>query len=455
MALYVRPTLVLTEALHLPARTSRDVQAACDPWFDLVGVDLDELRADLSSVRGGERIVRMEDCIRAARAGRYTVQLLSGHIGSGKSTELRWLSGRLEKDKEGRAFHVVFIDLERYLDIRDVGLPELLATMFAAILDDPELGKFASASTTAKKLWKSIVSWVKEAGVTIEGEMPVGVGKLKVTFKTSYGLQKAFRERAAKEVTSLMETLSDLIQEVRASLVKQGVEDLVLIVDKLDRMERLPLGDNTKRTTHDLFFLEQLPLIQNLPVHQIVTIPVTLHFTQGRLRQMFNGPCDVVLPMVAVRKRGEVVDAPEEAGIAALRALLARRIDLSVVFANEEAVRHAIVQSGGSIRDLFRIVTTGVLNKRDLGLAREDVDVVVKEFVSGMERLLQGRGILRDLHHIVKTGSFPEKFDDDMKQWLLYQLVVLEYNGETWYDVHPFARRTRAFRDADPAKAPA
>ena len=48
-----------------------------------------------------------------------------------------------------------------------------------------------------------------------------------------------------------------------------------------------------------------------------------------------------------------------------------------------------------------------------------------------------------------------ENFDDERKQWLLYHLVVLEYNGETWYDVHPFARRTRAFRDAGVPQAPA
>ncbi len=77
---------------------------------------------------------------------------------------------------------------------------------------------------------------------------------------------------------------------------------------------------------------------------------------------------------------------------------------------------------------------------------------IVLTVVGNMERLLQGRPFLAALHHIVKTGSFPGDFGDEARQWLLYELVVLEYNGDTWYDVHPFARRTHAFIEA--GKAP-
>lgn len=448
MALRTRPKLVLTDEIALPARTARDVQAACNPRIELLGKDLLKLREDLSGVRGGDRVQRMEDCIRDALTGDYQVQLFSGHIGSGKSTELRWLSRELQMNKRGTVFHAVFVDIDEYLDVRDIQLPEFLTALISALIDDPVIGPHVRASTTAKKLWRDVVTWVKSLGITLDAEIPVGVTKLKLSLKTSPGLQKRFREASRDHVTALMEGLGDLIQDARTHLAQQDVKDLIIIVDKLDRIERLPLDDGTKRTTHDLFFLEQLPLLQNVPAHFIVTIPVTLHFTQSRLRQMFGSP-DVVLPMVMVHKRG--TDTPDEAGISALKRLLARRIDTSVVFADEDALRHAIIQSGGCVRDLFRIVTTGVLNKRGLGLTRADVDEVVKEFASNLERLLQGRGFLRDLHHVTKTGSFPENFDDDTKQWLLYQLVVVEYNGETWYDVLPFARRTRAFREAGQA----
>ena len=445
------PLALLTDELNLPARSSRDVFAACSPQFDLVGKDLALLREDLSSVRGGGRILRLEECIRSSRRGQYLVQLLSGHPGSGKSTELRWLTTELQKTKDGQSYHALFVDLQDYLDIRDTQLPELVTALFAAIVDDPILGAYASASATAGKLWKDLIARVKDIGLSLDVEVPAGVAKLKLNFKTSPGLQKRYREVSRDHISSLVEALGDLIQDVRSHLVTQGIDDLVIIADNLERIERLPLDDGTRRTTHDIFFLEQLPLIQNVPVHLITTIPVSLHFSQGRLRQVFCAPNDVVIPMIAVRARGADPTLPEEAGIAALRGLLARRVDLDTVFADEDALRHAVMQSGGCIRDLLRIVSTGAVMKKPLRFTRADVDLTVKEFVGNMERLLQGRAYLRDLHHVVRTGSFPESFDDDKRQWLLYELVVLEYDGDTWYDVHPFARRTHAFQLATPA----
>ncbi len=444
--------IVLTDQLNLPAHEPRQVRAACNPRFDLVGKDLVQLREDLSSVRGGDRIQRMEECIRGSLRGDYLVQLLSGHPGCGKSTELRWLAGELQKDRDGQLFHTVLVDLQEYIDIRDIQLPEFITAIFSAIIDDSVLGPYARTTTTAKKVWKEVLGWVKETGISLDADIPLGVAKLKLSLKTSPGLQKRYRIASRDHIVALMEGLGDLIQDVRSHLIKQGMADLVIIADNLERIERLPLEDGSKRTTHDLFFLEQLPLIQNVPVHLIVTIPVSLHFTQGRLRHAFRSPNDVVLPMVAVRERGSEVETPNAAGVDALRKLLARRIDLPTVFADDEAISHAIVQSGGCLRDLLRIVTQGALMKPALKLTRADIDNVVKEFVGNMERLLQGRPFLAELHHLVKTGSFPGAFNDDVRQWLLYELVVLEYNGDTWYDVHPFARRTHAFLQA--GKAP-
>jgi hypothetical protein len=449
-----RPGL-LTDDLTLPARTSRDAFNACSTRFDLIGKDLTILREDLSSVRGGSRVQRLEECIRDLQRGRYLVQLLSGHQGSGKSTELRWLANELQKTKDGRSFHALFIDLEDYLDVRDTQLPELVTTLFAAIIDDPVLGPYASASSTAKKVWKGLSARLSALGLTLDAEIPLGVAKLKLNFRTSPGLQRRYREESDKHISSLLADLGDLIDEVRGRLVQQGVDDLVIIGDKLDRVERLPLDDGSKRTTHDVFFLEQLPKIQSLPAHIIVTIPVSLHFTQGRLLQVFEAPSDVVLPMVAVRARGADPSLPDAAGVAALSRLLARRVDLDTVFADEDALRHCIMQSGGSIRDLLRLVAQGAIMKKTLRFTRDDVEAIVREFVGNMERLLQGRPFLRDLHQVLRTGAFPDAFDDSVRQWLLYNMVVLEYNGVTWYDVHPYAQRTLAFKLAAPPPAKA
>lgn len=445
-----RHRIVLTKQIALPACTVRDVRAACNPNVDLIGDDLTALREDLSDVRGGPRMRRIEDDIRDALDGDYQIHLLSGHAGSGKSTEMHWLARRFQRERtpEDRVSYPLFIEIDQYLNDRDIQIPEFLTALIAALLEDVRVGPHLRTLDLVKRFWKDIQEWVKVLGVTLESEIPLGVAKIKATFRMSPGFQQSFREENCKYVRRLVETASGLVEHARQKLNEDGTHDLVIMVDRLDRIERLPLEDKTGRTRHDLFYLEQLPTIQDIPVHFILTVPVTLHFTQNRLTQVFRRVNNVILPMVAVRERG--TNRPSDAGIAALTRLLARRVNLGETFADDEARHYAIEESGGCLRDLFQLVSAAAGNKRSLKLTQADIEIIAKENASNVERLLQGRGFLRDLHHVVKTGSFPEGFNDETKQWLLYNLVVIEYNGQTWYDVHPFAKRTRAFRDAAP-----
>jgi hypothetical protein len=103
------------------------------------------------------------------------------------------------------------------------------------------------------------------------------------------------------------------------------------------------------------------------------------------------------------------------------------------------------------IRDLFRIVLESLSLKPEMGLAVADVENGVKDIVSSYERMLQGKGYLPQLHEIAACSCFPVGFEEADRNALLHSMVVLEYNGETWYDVHPLARRTRAYGSGRPA----
>jgi hypothetical protein len=155
--------------------------------------------------------------------------------------------------------------------------------------------------------------------------------------------------------------------------------------------------------------------------------------------------------MVGVRAKPEVAARGDDSqGIAALRRLLARRVALDPVFADDEAVREAIRLSGGCVRDLLRIV--GELpsygaQPYTLVLVRD----VAVDLINDYERLLQGKPYLGLLHAIVETGEFPAATTDEWKRQLLMNLIVLEYDTGTWYDVHPLVKATRAFRSAAPA----
>ncbi|MDO9019985.1 MAG: hypothetical protein Q8S73_34325 [Deltaproteobacteria bacterium] len=438
------PETALVDEITIPAKNRRDMKAACDLQFELKGKDLERLRVDLAEVRGGRVLDQIEGDLRDARRGNYRTVLFSGHVGSGKTTELRWLTKQLEMEKEGRCFHVLWVDALEYLDINSVQLPEFLVALFNAIVDDPLLRPFVGASATAKKLWRGIRDWLKPIGVELEVEIPVGVAKLKAKVKTEFGLQKEMRGKLREHVTELMSDLSDLLIDLRGGLAKQGIDDLVIVADNLEKIVLDELDHQGAKNTHDLFFIEQLPTVQRLRAHIVLTVPVSLHFTHARLRQVFLNPTVKVLPMVPVHVPREP-KKPHEKGIAVLKALLATRVDTTLLFADEAAFTRAIELSGGVIRDLFRIVLESLSLKPAMGLTAADVENGVKDIVSSYERMLQGKSYLPQLHEIAACSCFPVGFDEASRNALLHSMVVLEYNGETWYDVHPLARKTRAY----------
>ena len=64
------------------------------------------------------------------------------------------------------------------------------------------------------------------------------------------------------------------------------------------------------------------------------------------------------------------------------------------------------------------------------------------------ERILQGKPYLPLLSTLERTGAFPADTSQAWIQSALQDLVALEYDGGTLYDVHSLAKRTRAFRTA-------
>jgi len=145
-------------------------------------------------------------------------------------------------------------------------------------------------------------------------------------------------------------------------------------------------------------------------------------------------------------------------GIDALVTLVAARADLDSVFANQGVIRFLAQMSGGSVRDLMRLLFEAQSLARaddkhriDQGSAKEAVQRVRVD----LERTLWPYHALARIHG---SKSLPEPEATDQNQLeqarafyadLLIKGVVLEYNGGTcWYDVHPIMRDISAFKEA-------
>lgn len=109
------------------------VYQAFDPTLLAAGP---EIYVDLDAVRGaGDVVAGLESRIRLS-SGR-TCQLLAGHLGSGKSTELKRLEQALGRAGEKRYF-VVFIESKSDLDLNDVDFPEILIAVVRTLAQEPK-----------------------------------------------------------------------------------------------------------------------------------------------------------------------------------------------------------------------------------------------------------------------------------------------------------------------------
>ncbi|HEX7841868.1 MAG TPA: hypothetical protein VF469_30570, partial [Kofleriaceae bacterium] len=396
----------------------------------------------------GDRIGRIELRVREAWRRSYLRELVTGHAGCGKSTELLRLVAELRKPKQGKAFHVVYLDAYDYLNPHEVRLPQILMALLVALSEEPRWD--LKQTRTAPVLWDRVRKILGSLGREVSKDLAdaAGLPLLRALFRVDLKLARGFRKSSEDHIQELLTLMRDLITEVAAQLPPE-IGDVVFVVDNLEKLpERETEGG---ASLHETLFGRELPLL-DLPAHLILTYPIALNYSSVGLRQLFANARQTTMPMVSVRAKPEVTprgDDPQ--GIAALRRLLGRRVALEAVFADDEAIVEAVRLSGGCVRDLLRIV--GDLPSYGAQpYTRVLVGGVAADLINDYERLLQGKPYLGLLHEIARSGEFPAATTDEWKRQLLMNLIVLEYDTGTWYDVHPLVKATRAFRSA--ASAP-
>jgi hypothetical protein len=430
------------EPLSFPASGRREVRAACDPSRPLLPEHQAQLHEDLSIAQGGDRIRQIENRIRDAWADSYVCELVTGHAGCGKSTELLRLARELRKPRDGRAYHVVHVDAHDYLNRFEVGLPQLVVSLMAALAEEP--GVDLRTTRSGPKLWDQVRALLTAAGREIGSELVTEVPVLKSLLRVDLKFVRDFRRQSSDHIPQILSLIRELVREVRAQLpADQG--EIVFVVDNL---EKVPDGETeTPISLHDTLFLRELPLL-DVPAHLVLTYPISLNYSSVALRQVFRNARQTTIPMVGIRQKpGPQVRGDDVQGIAALRRLLARRVRIDQVFADEGAILGVIRESGGCVRDLLRLVgempTVGAMP-----FSSATVEAVIADGVNDYERILQGKPYLPLLPTLERTGAFPADTSQAWIQSALQDLVALEYDGGTWYDVHSLAKRTRAFRTA-------
>jgi hypothetical protein len=226
---------------------------------------------DFSSVRGGKIIEELKDNITFFSPDEPTCDLFTGHIGCGKSTELR----RLEVELKQEGFHVVYFESSQDLEMGDVDIGDILLAIARRVseslngLEKVNVGEpegLKSILRGAAKLLQTEIELSAEASVpgigkiaaSTEGKfsadvgipgigqvtasdkegvslVALGIGKITAKTKNSPELRSKLREYLEPRTTGILDAINhELLEPAQAKLKQQGLKGLVVIVDNLD-----------------------------------------------------------------------------------------------------------------------------------------------------------------------------------------------------------------------------
>jgi hypothetical protein len=365
--------------------------------------------------------------------------LFFGHIGIGKTTELRRYAGQLNAS---RRFYVVEVDVLAKLDRNNLQYTEVLMAMAETLLErlhgdgvalaaealEPLqhwFGNVVETQTTTKELSAELKT-VAEGGGGIPGLIKL-LATFTAAFKTGSSQKSEWRREIRNDFSALAQAFNTLIRRAEAQLAREARAErrLLFLIDGTDKMR----GEDTQQ-----FFVqdaEQLLAIETLVIY---TAPLHLKY-DGRLGGKLDA--DLVLPMMKLYERD---GGRFEAGWRTMRRLLLLRADWCL-FASDAEVDRLVEFSGGHPRELLRLL------KLCCELAEDRIDASVVQ--AAIEKLAADyRYFLKPADYaLLKTiDSNPvDGGNDEQAQELLHRLALLQYNDGTWRRSHPVVRTLEGY----------
>jgi hypothetical protein len=395
-------------------------------------VDLDDVRGSPGIVNNLERRIRLAD--------KPTCQIVAGHRGSGKSTELRRLQKKLEPGP--KPLFVVYCEADQDIDRNDVDFPEVLIAIVrqlaAQLRDRAEInlkpGYFKDRFQRLKRLMSSEIEF-GEAGIEL------GMLKLSSAIRGSPDARLELRKHLEPDTSNWIYAANDLIGDAQLELNRKGYGGLVIIVDDLDKMV-LRLHAAAECSTCEYLFIHREAQLTAFRCHMIYTMPIALAYSgaEAILTNLYGSHPSVV-PMTKVRARPPG-KKPCEAGVEKFRQIIAKRLERAGfanrdVFAQDKVCDNIIQLSGGQPRELMILMREAIIGS-GLPISPAAVDRAKREGRRAYSRQMRAEHwpIIKAVR---KDGRLPRDAKNDSAiRELLDSRAVLQYaNAEEWYGANP------------------
>lgn len=216
--------------------------------------------------------------------------------------------------------------------------------------------------------------------------------------------------------------MNTLIGDARNKIKSSGKQDLVLIIDGLEKMPYRLLDD--KQSTHTHLFVHNAEQLKAPQCHIIYTVPISLTYTANLGSDFSNNE---VIPMVKTN----------DMGLEKLREVINKRVDVESLFDQPDRIDELIKLSGGVMRDLMHLLRA-CADTDNPTISQDEIDYAQKELILAYDRLVRNDE-LANLQFVIDEKRVTG--DESYSRLLNLRLVLEYYNGKRWAGVHPAVQR--------------
>ena len=401
-----------------------------------------DLYVDLDSVRGDSSVTdRMRQKILLSEGP--TCQVLTGHRGSGKSTELWRLHQALERPaKDADRYFVVQVQADDDLDRNDIDFPEVLIAIIRQLAEqlrdrakiELQPGYVKTRLTELKELALSEVNF----GTV---EFWAGLAKFSATIRNSPEARKKVRAALEPETDNWLTAANDIIGQALLALKKKGFSGLVIMVDDLDKMITRP-HDGAGCSTTEYLFVHRSAQLTAFQCHLVFTVPIELAYShhESTIKRLYGGDFPVV-PMTKIQTPPPK-SKPFPKGMAKFREMITARLTHAGATEGDlfekNSVRDELIKlTGGQPTELMTLIREAIVTE-GLPIGAKGVKRVRQEAMRSYRRQLMESHmpLLQEAHTTgqIKRTETNEKL---LRELLESRALLLYRNDEEWYDVNP------------------
>ena len=394
-------------------------------------VALDEVRGSSGLVRRLTEPIRLSD--------KPTFQLLAGHIGSGKSTELRRVQKELENGQD--RFFTVFCQILEDIDPSDADFPDvLLAIMRQVARQFRERLQVDLKPGYFKQRWGELKELLGSEVKLESLELETGLGRFTAAIKSSPSTRDKIRKALEPKTERWIDAANDVLGEAALHAQKKGYAGIAVIVDDLDKLSMLHQPE-IRGSVAERLYLERHVQLTAFVCHMIYTIPLALAYS-CKEREIANRYGMTAPPVVPMTKIHDPDGKKHRRGYERLRDVIARRLksagaDAKDVFADDAVMDRIIECSGGQPRFLITMIRDAIV-EGNLPLPETTVNTVARKATHSYSRQLR-KEHWKIIEQVRRTHALERTDDTDtLCMDLLASGAILQYlNDKEWYGLNP------------------